>query len=153
MALRKVVTIGENVLRKQSKAVTSFDEKLATLIDDMFETMYKEEGVGLAAPQVGILKRVVVIDTGENKVELVNPVITKTEGEQICNEGCLSVPDVRHYVKRPNYVECQAFDRTGKEIFIKAEGLFAEAICHEVDHLNGILFVDLEEQPKPEEKK
>ena len=142
MALRQIRKKGDEILYKKSKEVVSFDEKLAELLDDMYETMQSAEGVGLAAPQVGVLKRCVVIDIGEGKIELVNPVIEKAEGEQIGQEGCLSIPDFWGDVKRPEKVRVSAFDRKGKKIKVKGEGLLAVALCHEIDHLNGELFDD-----------
>ena len=143
MARRMVVKIGEDVLRKHAKEVTEFDEKLAELLDDMTETMIYEDGVGLAAPQVGVLKRAVVISpNGKDFYEFVNPVITASSGRQICNEGCLSVPDIRGEVERPKKIEVSAQDRNGRKFAFKAEGFFANICCHEFDHLDGILFVD-----------
>lgn len=149
MALRNIVKLGDPILYKKSRAVEKFDEKLSTLIDDMFETMRDGKGVGLAAVQVGILKRVVVIDIGEGPIELVNPVITHEEGEQISQEGCLSLPGKWATTKRPMKVQVKAQDRTGKWQVFTGEGLLAKAFCHEIDHLDGILFtshvVDSEE--------
>ena len=142
MALRQIRKKGDEILYKKSKEVVNFDKKLAELLDDMYETMQNAEGVGLAAPQVGILKRCIVIDIGEGKIELVNPVIEKAEGEQIGQEGCLSIPDFWGDVKRPEKVKVAAFDRKGKKIKVKGEGLLAVALCHEIDHLNGELFDD-----------
>ncbi len=144
MATRKIVLDGEEILRKKSKEVTAFDDKLATLLDDMKETLYKNDGAGLAAPQVGVLRRVVVIDIGdENYYELVNPVITKTDGMQSGPEGCLSVPGEFGIVERPNEVTVEGYDRSGKQYTLTGTGLLARAICHEVDHLNGQLFTDI----------
>lgn len=149
MALRNIVKLGDPILYKKSRAVEKFDEKLSTLIDDMFETMRDGKGVGLAAVQVGILKRVVVIDIGEGPIELVNPVITHEEGEQISQEGCLSLPGKWATTKRPMKVQVKAQDRTGKWQVFTGEGLLAKAFSHEIDHLDGILFtshvVDSEE--------
>ena len=142
MALRQIRKKGDEILYKKSKEVLKFDEKLAELLDDMYETMQNAEGVGLAAPQVGVLRRCVVIDIGEGKIELVNPVIEKAEGEQIGQEGCLSIPDFWGDVKRPEKVKVSAFNRKGKKIKVKGEGLLAVALCHEIDHLNGELFDD-----------
>lgn len=142
MALRKIRKKGDDILYKKSKEVVAFDKKLAELLDDMYDTMKDAEGVGLAAPQVGILKRCVVIDIGEGRIELVNPVITETEGEQVGQEGCLSVPNVWGDVKRPKKVKVSAFDRKGNPIIQEGEDLLAVAICHEIDHLNGELFDD-----------
>lgn len=140
MALRTIRKKGDEILYKKSKEVVNFDKRLAELLDDMYETMKAADGVGLAAPQVGVLKRCVVIDIGEGKIELVNPVIIASEGEQIGQEGCLSVPDVWGDVKRPKKVTVSAFDREGKKIKQEGEDLLAVALCHEIDHLNGELF-------------
>lgn len=142
MALRQIVQIGEPVLRKKSKKVEKIDEKIIQLLDDMAETMYDADGVGLAAPQVGILKRVVVIDIGEELIELINPEIIETSGEQIDEEGCLSVVGESGDVRRPNYVKVRALNRNGETIELEGEELLARAFCHEIDHLDGILFVD-----------
>ncbi|EQF23730.1 peptide deformylase [Clostridioides difficile CD160] len=142
MALRQIVQIGEPVLRKKSKKVEKIDEKIIQLLDDMAETMYDADGVGLAAPQVGILKRVVVIDIGEELIELINPEIIETSGEQIDEEGCLSVVGEGGDVRRPNYVKVRALNRNGETIELEGEELLARAFCHEIDHLDGILFVD-----------
>lgn len=140
MALRNIVKLGDPILYKKSRVVDKFDEKLATLIDDMLETMYNDNGVGLAAVQVGILKRVVVIDIGEGPIELVNPEITFEEGEQISQEGCLSLPGKWANTKRPQKVQVKAQDRNGKWQVFTGEDLKAKAFCHEIDHLDGILF-------------
>lgn len=144
MAIRIIREEGDDVLRKKCRKVEVFDKKLATLIDDMYETMYDAGGVGLAAPQVGILKRVVVIDTREEggKLELVNPVIAYKKGEQQVSEGCLSVPGVRGLIKRPQKVIVRAFDRYGKTHEYIGEDLLAQAMCHECEHLDGTLFID-----------
>lgn len=140
MALRNIVKLGDPILNKKSRVVEKFDDRLATLIDDMFETMYDGNGVGLAAVQVGILKRVVVIDIGEGPIELVNPEITLEEGEQISQEGCLSLPGKWANTKRPQRVQVKAQDRNGKWQVFTGEDLKAKAFCHEIDHLDGILF-------------
>lgn len=140
MALRNIVELGDPILNKKSRIVEKFDDRLALLIDDMKETMYNKNGVGLAAVQVGILKRVVVIDIGEGPIELVNPEITMTEGEQISQEGCLSLPNKWATTKRPKKVQVKAQDRTGKWHVYTGEDLKAKAFCHEIDHLDGILF-------------
>lgn len=143
MAQRNIVKIGEPILREKAREVTAFDEKLGELIDDMIETMFAADGVGLAAPQVGILRRVCVVCTdGERVYELVNPVIVKASGEQKGPEGCLSVPGRRGVVKRPRKVVVEAFDRGGKRVKYTADGFTARAFCHEIDHLDGILYVD-----------
>ena len=140
MALRNIVKLGDPILNKKSRTIENFDEKLAILIDDMIETMNQAQGVGLAAVQVGMLKKVVVIDIGEGVMELVNPVITKAEGEQYEQEGCLSLPGKYAITKRPNKVQVKAQDRNGKWHIYTGEGLKARAFCHEIDHLDGILF-------------
>ena len=142
MAIRQIVQIGEPVLRKKSKVVEKIDEKIIQLLDDMADTMYHADGVGLAAPQVGILKRVVVIDIGDGLLELINPEIIETSGEQTDDEGCLSVIGEAGAVKRPYTVKVRAFDRNGNLFEIVGEELLARAFCHEIDHLDGILFVD-----------
>lgn len=143
MALRKILTQEESVLHKVCRPVTKFDSKLHELLDDMVETLYEANGVGLAAPQVGILRRVVVIDTGDEVVELVNPEIMETSGEQDGMEGCLSIPGEYWMVKRPNYVKARAQDREGNWFEIEAEELIARCICHECDHLDGHLYTEI----------
>lgn len=140
MALRNIVKLGDPILNKTSRKVEKFDDKLAALIDDMLETMYSANGVGLAAVQVGILKRVVVIDIGEGPMELVNPEITMKEGEQQESEGCLSLPGKYGVTSRPQKVKVKAQDRNGKWQVFTGEDLKARAFCHEIDHLDGILF-------------
>ena len=142
MALRQIIQVGDPVLRKKSKKVEKIDAKLIQLLEDMVETMYDADGVGLAAPQVGILKRVVVIDIGEGVIELINPEIIEMRGEQLDEEGCLSVIGESGLVNRPNYVKVKALNRNGEEIILEGTELLARAICHEVDHLEGILFTD-----------
>ena len=141
MAIRNILKMGEPLLNKKSKQVVDFNDRLHTLLDDMADTMYKEDGVGLAAPQVGVLRRAVVVDIGEGLIELINPVIVETSGEQTDLEGCLSVVDYIGEVTRPNYVKVKAQDRFGKDIEVEGEGFLARAFCHEIDHLEGILFV------------
>ncbi len=143
MALRNIVKVGDDVLRKVCRTQLSFDEKLWTLLDDMAETMYKAEGVGLAAPQIGMLRRICVIDIGEGLIELINPVIVKKSGKQKGSEGCLSVPNRFEEVERPNKVTVRAQNRKGENIEIKAEGFLARAFCHEIDHLDGTIFIDM----------
>ena len=145
--VRKILQFGDETLRKTSKPMQKFDLRLWLLLRDMADTMNKAEGVGLAAPQVGILRRVVVIDVGDENglIELINPVIIAQEGEQEGCEGCLSAPGRRGYVKRPNKVTVRAQDRKGKLFEITGEGLLARAFCHELDHLDGILYSDKEE--------
>lgn len=144
MAQREIVRFGDDTLRKKCREVTEFDEKLWILLDDMYETMMNNNGVGLAAPQVGILRRVVVIDVDDDngKIELVNPVIVGMRGKQVESEGCLSEPGKYGYVKRPAKVKVQALNRYGKPVTYIGTGLLARAFCHEIDHLNGILFSD-----------
>ncbi len=143
MALREIVTGDCETLRKNCRVVTSFDERLWQLLDDMKDTMYHADGVGLAAPQVGILKRVVVIDIGEGVIELINPEIVAQKGKQEGSEGCLSFPGESGIVVRPNKVTVKAQDRHGKEITLTGKELLARAFCHEIDHLNGIVYKDL----------
>lgn len=140
MALRNIVKFGDPILNKKSRPVEKFDDKLAILIDDMKDTMYHENGVGLAAVQVGMLRRVVVIDIGDGVMELVNPEITMAEGEQKDSEGCLSLPGKYGVTLRPNKVQVKAQDRNGKWHIYTGEGLKAKAFCHEIDHLEGVLF-------------
>lgn len=142
MALREILQIGDPVLRKKAKKVEKIDDKLIQLLDDMIDTMYHADGVGLAAPQVGVLKRVVVIDIGDGVIELINPEIIETSGEQIGDEGCLSVVGEAGIVKRPYTVKVRAFNRQGQLYEIEGEELLARAFYHEIDHLEGILFVD-----------
>lgn len=146
MAMRNIVKFGEELLRKKCREVTVFDDRLWVLLDDMYETMRSANGVGLAAPQVGVLKRAVVIDVGDGKVELINPVITSAKGRQRDKEGCLSAPDVWGYVERPAKVKVTAMNRYGKEIKLEGKDLLARALCHEIDHLNGIIFTDLADE-------
>ena len=140
MAIREVITEPNDMLRKKTRLVEIFDEKLHTLLDDMLDTMYDKDGVGLAAPQISILRRICVIDIGDGPIELVNPEIVKTWGKQNETEGCLSCPNVWGITDRPFKV--RAFDRNGKEFEIIGEDLLARALCHEIDHLDGVLFTD-----------
>lgn len=142
MAIRKVVTVGDPILRKTSRKVERFNERLFELLDDMKETMYKAEGVGLAAVQVGILKRVIVVDVGDGFLELINPEIVETSGEIEDVEGCLSVPGENGLVKRPEYCKIRAQNRKGVWRFYEGTGLKARCFCHEIDHLDGILYTD-----------
>lgn len=142
MAIRNIVTLGDDVLRKVCRTQLTFDSKLHTILDDMKETMYKAEGVGLAAPQVGLLRRFCIIDVGEGIIELINPVITETSGSQTGNEGCLSLPGKFDEVTRPMKVTVRAQDRFGKNFTVTGEGLLARALCHEIDHLDGVLYID-----------
>lgn len=152
MATRKIVKLGDETLRKTCRKQEKFDLRLWTLLKDMADTMYKAEGVGLAAPQVGILRRVVVIDVGDGLVELVNPEIIASSGEQCGREGCLSLPGRQGIVKRPDKVTVRAQNKKGKPIELEAEGFFARAVCHELDHLDGVLYIDrMERELTPEE--
>lgn len=143
MAMRKIMTAQEPCLHKKCRPVTKFDEKLHELLDDMAETLVQANGVGLAAPQIGILRRVVVIDMDDELVELVNPEILATEGEQDGMEGCLSVPNEYWMVKRPAFVRARAQDRYGEWFELEAEELIARCICHECDHLEGHLYTEI----------
>ena len=140
MALRRILTAEDPALHKVCRPVTKFDDKLGTLLDDMAETVVDANGVGLAAPQIGILRRIVVIDLGEEIVELVNPEIVETSGEQDGAEGCLSVPGEYGMVKRPMNVKVRAQDRYGEWFEVEGTGLTARCFCHEIDHLDGIVF-------------
>lgn len=142
MALRTIRTDGDELLRKKSKKVDVINERIITLLKDMEETMYAADGVGLAAPQVGILRRLVVIDIGEGILRLINPEIIATEGSYVDVEGCLSVPGEQGEVERPYKVKVKALNEKGEEIIIEGEELLARALCHEIDHLDGVLFVD-----------
>ncbi|NFR26374.1 peptide deformylase [Clostridium sporogenes] len=142
MAIRNIRKYGDELLRKKSRKVEKIDDRILTLLGDMAETMYSAEGVGLAAPQVGILKRVVVIDVGEGLIKLINPEIIETEGSQKDVEGCLSVPGEQGEVERPYKVKVKALNEKGEEIVLEGEELLARAFCHEIDHLDGVLFVD-----------
>lgn len=143
MAIRQIRFEGDDILRKKCKEVKEMNERTLQLIDDMFETMYEANGVGLAAPQVGILKRIVVIDIDDgNPLVLINPVIETTDGEQTGEEGCLSLPGQSATVTRPNHVVCHALNEEMEEIVVEGTELLARAICHEVEHLDGILYID-----------
>ena len=144
MAIRQIRQEGDEILKKKSREVETIDEKLQILIDDMIETMHKFNGVGLAAVQVGVLKRVLVIDIYDDNgpVAMINPVILKTKGAEEMEEGCLSFPNKFAKVVRPTEVTAEYTNREGKRVKVKAKDLFAQAICHEVDHLNGELFVE-----------
>jgi peptide deformylase len=142
MAIRTIRTDGDEVLRKISKEVDDINDKIKTLIKDMADTMYKADGIGLAAPQIGILKRVVVIDVGEGLLELINPRVIEEAGEQMEAEGCLSLPGVFGEVKRPEKVVVEALTLKGEKIVVEGHDLLARALCHEIDHLNGVLFKD-----------
>ena len=145
MATRKIREIGDEVLTKPCKEVTKITLRTKVLINDMLDTMYEALGVGLAAPQVGVLKRIVVIDVGEGPIVLINPEIIETSGEQAGEEGCLSVPGKSGLVTRPDYVKVRALNEDMEEIELEGEGLLARAFCHEIDHLDGKMYVDLVE--------
>ena len=142
MAIRKVVTKEDPILRKTSRKVENFNQKLWDILDDMKETMEKAQGVGLAAVQVGLLRRIVVIDVGDGLLELINPEVVETRGEIEDTEGCLSVPGEWGLVKRPEWVKIRAQNRKGVWKFYEGEGLKARCFCHEIDHLDGILYTD-----------
>ncbi len=152
MAKLKIVIAGAPVLREVAQPVERIDKKLQRLLRDMAETMYAADGVGLAAPQVGVSKRVVVIDVGEGLYELINPEIVKREGKVLGSEGCLSVPDYEGEVERFEYVECEFTDKTGQRMLLSASGLLAICIQHELDHLDGILFIDKAKTISPKQK-
>ena len=145
MALRKIREMGEEVLTKHCKEVTKMNLRTRLLIKDMFDTMYKAAGVGLAAPQVGILKRIAVIDVGDGPIVLINPEIIEQDGEQTGEEGCLSVPGKYGIVTRPNYVKVKTLTEDMEEMIIEGEQLLARALCHEIEHLDGKLYVELAE--------
>ncbi|HHZ12929.1 MAG: peptide deformylase [Caldicoprobacterales bacterium] len=143
MALREIKHYErDEVLRKKARPVDKIDNRILLLLDDMAETMYNAEGVGLAAPQVGVLRRIVVIDIGEGIIELINPEIVEEQGEQMDMEGCLSIPGITGLVKRPAKVKVVGLNRYGEKIELEGENLLARALCHEIDHLNGILYLD-----------
>ncbi|MBE7073484.1 MAG: peptide deformylase [Clostridiales bacterium] len=142
MAIRKIVKIGEDFLRKKSKPVQNFDEDLWQLLDDMKETMIASDGMGLAAPQIGVLRRIAVVEVNNAYFELINPQIIKSKGEDVEEEGCLSVGSFKGRVKRPYEITVSAFDRFGYPFTLTGEKWLARCICHEIDHLDGILFVD-----------
>ena len=142
MALRTIRVQGDSVLTKKSRTVDKMTPRIGELITDMLDTMYDAMGVGLAAPQVGILKRIVVIDVGEGPIVLINPEILETDGEQTGDEGCLSVPGMAGQVTRPNYVKVKALDVNMNEQIYEGEGLLARAFCHEIDHLDGHVFTE-----------
>ena len=142
MAILNIVKEGDPLLRKKCRPVTEVTPRILTLLDDMKETLIEANGAGLAAPQVGILRRIALVDLGEEIVELINPEILETEGEQEEVEGCLSVPDVWGITKRPAWVKVRAMNRDGEEFEVEGEGLNARCLCHEIDHLDGHLFTD-----------
>ncbi|HAE41477.1 MAG TPA: peptide deformylase [Clostridiales bacterium] len=142
MAIRKLRIDGDEILRKKSKKIEKVDDRLLTLLDDMVETMYENDGIGLAAVQVGVLKRAIVMDVGEGPVKILNPRIIEDEGEQIFTEGCLSVPSVNGDVIRPEKVKMEYMTIEGNTEIMEADGLKAVCLCHEIDHLDGVLFID-----------
>lgn len=142
MAILNIVKEGDETLRKVCRPVTEITPRIKQLLDDMLETLIDANGVGLAAPQVGILRRIAIVDNGENYIELINPVITERKGEQEDVEGCLSVPEVWGVTHRPMWVKGHALDRNGEEFTFEGEGLTARCFCHEIDHLDGKLFTD-----------
>jgi peptide deformylase len=142
MAIRNIVLEGDEILRKRAREVTEINDRIIMLLDDMADTMRKQDGVGLAAPQVGMLKRIVVVDIGDGLLELINPEIIETNGEQSEEEACLSVPGKIGMVKRPNFVKLRATDRTGNTVEYESSELLSRVFCHEMDHLNGVLFID-----------
>ena len=149
MAKRNIVKLGDDILRKVCRTQLNFDEKLHQILDDMKETMYDAEGVGLAAPQVGILRRYCIVDVGDGLIELINPVITeKSEETQTGSAGCLSIPDRYETVTRPMKVTVRAQNRYGENFTVSGEGLKARALCHEIDHLDGILYIDKAQRRK-----
>lgn len=142
MAIRNIRLEGDPVLRKKSRKVEKIDDRIITLLDDMAETMKHEEGVGLAAPQVGVLRAVIIVDVGDGIIELINPRLIEWRGKEIKVEACLSIPDMSGEVERPYWVKVKGLNRKGEEVVIAGEGLLARALCHEMDHLEGILFID-----------
>ena len=144
MARRKICQVGDDTLRQVSKPVTEFDDKLSQLMDDMIDTLIYADGAGLAAPQIGVLKRIFVatFDGGRTIIEAVNPTIVQAKGKRVAAEGCLSIPNIQEKVERPRHVVVNAFDRHGNQIKLVADGFEASCYCHEIDHLDGILFTD-----------
>lgn len=151
MAIYNIITIGDELLRAKAAVVRRFDERLHRMLDNMAQTMYEADGVGLAAPQIGVSKRIVVIDVGDGLLELINPEILERRGSVLGSEGCLSVPDKHGYVYRAQWVRVRAQDRWGQPIEFEAEDFFARACQHEIDHLDGVLYVDKAVQPTDEE--
>ena len=147
MAIRKIREVGDDVLEKQCKKVDKMTLRTKILIQDMFDTMYDAMGVGLAAPQVGILKQIITIDVGDQPIVLINPEIIESDGTQTGEEGCLSLPGKTAVVKRPDHVICQAYNIDMEPITVEGHGLLARAICHELDHLDGVLYPDVAEEP------
>ncbi len=152
MGLRNIVTEGDEILSKKAREVSEIDERIITLIDDMIETMRDSEGVGLAAPQVGVLRRVFIIEGEEGIIELINPEILETEGLRVEEEGCLSVPGMVGVVERPEYVKVKGLNRLGETVEHECRDLMARAVCHELDHLNGILYTQVAKEVHPIEQ-
>ncbi|MEW8972764.1 MAG: peptide deformylase [Tissierellaceae bacterium] len=142
MALRTIKVDGDPILRKKSRKIDEINDRIKVLLDDMVETMREADGVGLAAPQVGVLRRAIVVDVGEGPMKIVNPEFLDAKGAVVDTEGCLSVPDVAGTVERPEWVKVKYLDENGEEVIIEAEGLLARVLCHEIDHLDGILYTD-----------
>ena len=142
MAILNILKDGDETLRKKSRKVEEITPRILTLLDDMHETLVKAEGIGLAAPQVGVLRRIVIVEVGDDRFEMINPEIIETKGTVEEIEGCLSIPDLCGLVKRPEYVKVRATDRNGKEYIAEGTGLLARCFCHELDHLEGILYTD-----------
>lgn len=152
MAIRQILTVGDDILTKKCREVTEINDRILSILDDMADTLYESGGVGLAAPQVGILRKLVVIDIGDGLIELINPEIISVKGSQTDNEGCLSYPGKYGLVTRPDIVTVRALDRNGEPFEITGEGLLARAFCHEIDHLDGKMFMNLvTEWMEPEE--
>ncbi|MGI6199730.1 MAG: peptide deformylase [Christensenellales bacterium] len=150
MAIRKILTEGDPTLRKTCRPVEKVDKRLLQLLDDMAQTLHQADGAGLAAPQVGVLRRVVVIDVGEGVIELINPEIIATSGEQIGDEGCLSLPGKFMQIRRPMTTTVRAMNRKGEFFELTGEALLSRALCHEIDHLNGVLYID---HARPEDQR
>ncbi len=142
MAIRNIRKDNDPILRKTSKSINKIDKRIVELVEDMKETMYGADGVGLAAPQIGVLKRIIVIDIGDGPIVIINPELLDQRGAQIEVEGCLSIPDVSGKVKRPEWVKVKGLNIEGEEIVVEGEDLLSIALCHEIDHLNGVLFTD-----------
>lgn len=142
MALRNIVLEGDEILKKRAREVTEINDHVISILDDMIETMRDQEGVGIAAPQVGVLRRIIVVETEEDYVEIINPEILESSGSQHSDEACLSVPGIIGMVERPDYIKVKGLNRKGEEFEVEARDFYARALCHEIDHLNGVLFVD-----------
>lgn len=154
MAFKEIIKVGDPILRKKAKKVTVFDENLELILEDMADSLYRHKGAGIAGPQVGILKRIAIVFINNLFLEMINPEIIETEGECECDEGCLSVPNVRGNVKRPYSVTVRAYDRKGFQYTLTAEDMLARCICHEIDHLDGVLFIDkMEKEVKSKNNK